>query len=69
MVFGLEELIVPAIIIIVIIIFYKIFKNRSKDVAKNLGKEFEEVKKMTRELPAAFREGADEFKRADKVSK
>ena len=63
MAFGIEELIVPALIIVAIIVFYKIFKNNSKDVAKKMGKEVEEVKKMTKELPQAFRDGVEEFKK------
>jgi Sec-independent protein translocase protein TatA len=69
MTFGFNELIIPAVIVVGIIVFYKIFRNKSTEVAKNLGKEIEEVKKMTRELPRSFREGIEEVKKESKYDK
>ena len=62
---GLGELIAPAIIIVAIIIFYKIFKHKSNDVAKNIGKEAENFKKIVKEIPQSFREGMEEAKESN----
>ena len=63
---GLQELIVPALIILAIIIFIKIYKNKSGDVAKKLGKDIYEIHSATKDIPRAFKEG---YKEAEKEIK
>jgi len=56
MAFGLNELIIPALVIIAIFIFYKIFTKKSGSIAKQMGKDVVELRK----IPEAFKEGIKE---------